>query len=148
MTNRMILVFLLISGCAHYSLEEAKIPLSVNTIITPPHLQVREADLTRQLVGELRARGYDASWTANGENLVMCKITQDRLDELDAGVGANLIAECQVKAPSGDFEVRSIGLGYAKAGPETFSAATDLAAAQAIKDVSFRIDSGFRNGNE
>lgn len=148
MTNRMLLVFLLISGCAHYSLEETKISLSVNTIITPPHLQVREADLTRLLVGELQARGYVAAWNASGENQVVCKITQDRLDELDAGVGAGLIAECLVKAPSGDFEVRSTGLGYAKAGPETFSMATDLAAAQAIKDVSFRIDSGFRNGNE
>jgi hypothetical protein len=148
MTNRMFLVFLLISGCAHYSLEEANIPLSVNTIITPPHLQVREADLTRLLVSELRARGYDAAWNATGENQVSCKITQDRLDELDIGVSAGLIAECQVRAPSGDFQVRSTGLGYAKAGPETFSTVTDLAAAQAIKDVSFRIDSGFRNGNE
>ncbi len=148
MTNRMFLVFLLISGCAHYSLEESKISLSVNTIITPPHLQMREADLTRLLVSELRTRGYDAAWNASGENQVLCKITQASLDELDASVGADLIAECQVKATSGDFQVSSTGLGYAKAGPETFSTVTDLAAAQAIKDVSFRIDSGFRNGNE
>ena len=148
MTNRMFLVFLLFSGCAHYSLEEPKVSLAVHTIVTPPHLQIRESDLTRLLVGELQARGYDAAWTAIGENLVACTITEGRLDELDAGAAASLTADCQVNGPAGHFQVSSIGLGYSKAGPETFSTAADFAAAQAIKDVSFRIDSGFRKANE
>jgi len=137
----MFMVFLLLSGCAHYTFEDTKPSLSVNTIITPPHLQIREADLTRLLVGELQGRGYQAVWQATGENLVVCKMTQDRVDELDQGAAAALHVECDVSRPSGRFQVTSTGLGYTNVGPESFSATTDLAAAQAIKDVSFRIDS-------
>lgn len=146
MTQRMITVFLLLSGCAHYTLEEIKQPLTVNTIVTPPHLQIREADLTRLLVGELQSRGYQAAWQPTGENLVACRVIQDRLDELDQGVAAGLRVECDVSRPSGRFQVTSTGLGFTNVGPDSFSNTTDLAAAQAIKDVSFRIDSRLQEG--
>lgn len=56
------IAFLILSGCQAYTIPKRTTVVTVKTISLPPQWGGMEADLTRELVHQLRMMGYQTHW--------------------------------------------------------------------------------------
>lgn len=75
----LLVMTLLLSACAHYSIPDRPGALAVSTIKTPPQWQIPEGELTQSLVKNLERRGFEASWggAIEGQTAMDCVCNLD-----------------------------------------------------------------------
>ena len=132
-----------LAGCAHYSLAGGGRILHVNTVVTPPHVDIDEAALTRELVASLQTRGYNARWGLGSEN-VACTVEPSGTESPDAAL-LRMHWSCEVTHSGTALAVDTTGVVFSNATAETFSGAAFAAAAQGIPDITALIDTALED---
>ncbi|MEZ4460128.1 MAG: hypothetical protein R3E66_10435 [bacterium] len=115
----------------------------MNTVVTPPHMDMDEAALTRQLVANLQSQGYDARWGQGSQN-VRCSVEPWGVEAQNA-VLFRMQWLCEVSRKGAALSVDTAGVVFSNADAETFSSAAFAAAAQGLPDIAARIDTALQD---
>lgn len=119
-------------GCAHYTVTPTAEHVAVTTVSTPAHLHIDEAQLTRSLVDELRARGFDATWSSVSDVRLVCALDADSAFESSEGAMTSMRGYCDL-ATAGQTHAIQAEAQHVVAGDRTHANnATALAVARLL----------------
>lgn len=121
-------------------MQDSNLQVSVLTVVTPPHWQVKDADLTRELVAELRRRGFDARWTSRPGPTVRCTVMPQ--DSVELRESATIIARwhCEVAQRGRILPVDTTATVFSNTLAETYADVLYASAAQAIPRIGAKIE--------